>query len=765
METGLNPTKIVQRGPVLTVGGDPGQMQEMGRLDFGEARSSPLSVIEVNLVPVGTRLSLRNWTGSQGVHLITYGPEKFHARQANKTPRARNNDLLHTSVLRSARLTLILPDAQIYWAAIWPSHTRRMLIGLCELASPQNLLFWQERGHHRRRYTRRIRITGCPYPGSAQFMLRKLYAVLPIRARRQAFRLLGAFILVAIIEVTGIAAILPFMALAADPEGVNTHHTLHRIYVTLGFSSPRAFVTCAGLAVLLTLAAGNAFSAYTTWRSLNYASGTQHELSQLLLRRYVSRRYLWFVHQNTAVLSKNVLGEVNLVVWGVLLPLLRLLSRSIVCILIIVGLVCLNPLIAVTTAVILGGAYSLVFSYCRARMNEIGMERPHVEGLKFRSAREALSGIKTAIMLGRESFFVERYSKYSKRSSELLASQNVIVELPRYFLETLAFGGVICMVLFLLTQQRDLRNVMPILSVFTLAAYRLMPSLQQAFSCLSQIRMNTAVLDKIYSEFFEDQEGVRSLDGALTRPLNIRESFSLEGITFSYPESSEPVIRDLSLTVEKNTTIAFVGSTGAGKTTLVDIILGLLEPDAGSLLVDGVAVNSQTRAAWQRNIGYVSQDIYLVDDTIRANIGFGLPDEQIDTEALEQAARIANLDEFINTELPNGYDTVVGERGVRLSGGQRQRIGIARALYHDPEVLILDEATSSLDGITESSVMEAVQRLSRQKTIVIIAHRLTTVQSCNIIYVLSDGRISSQGTFAELMDSSASFRAMAKIAS
>jgi ABC-type multidrug transport system fused ATPase/permease subunit len=338
----------------------------------------------------------------------------------------------------------------------------------------------------------------------------------------------------------------------------------------------------------------------------------------------------------------------------------------------------------------------------------------------------------------------------------------IISLVPRYTLEILAFGGILIIVLHVLGEERGAGQMVPLLALYSFAGYRLMPAMQNVFVNLAMVRFSLASLDILHADLTEGLNGADP-ERLLVKPANIQplpftKEFELRDVNFCYFGAQEPVLTGLNLTIPVNSTIGFVGATGSGKTTAVDIILGLLTPLSGKLLADGIEINEHNLARWQRNLGYVPQNIYLCDDTLTRNIAFGVPESEIDMEAVVRAARIANLDDFVKNELPEGYETVIGERGVRLSGGQRQRIGIARALYHDPAVLILDEATSALDGITEEAVMDAIRNLSRKKTIVMIAHRLTTVKDSDLIYILEHGKIVEYGSYNDLQISSEWFR-------
>ena len=367
--------------------------------------------------------------------------------------------------------------------------------------------------------------------------------------------------------------------------------------------------------------------------------------------------------------------------------------------------------------------------------------------------------------MNREPYFLDLYSKESFKQARLRSWNAVIGQVPRFALEAVAFGGIIVFVLVLLLTREDARQVIPLASLFAFAGYRMMPALQEIFTSLTKMQFNRAVLDRIHKDFVtKDKDTLLDTfkKQKIPEALPFTSEIRLENVSYNYPGAEHAVIKDINLVIKRHTSVAFVGPTGAGKTTLVDIILGLLPPQKGRLLIDDVRLDKSNTIKWQRNIGYVPQHIYLSDDTIARNIAFGVADQEIDMKALEQSASIANIQDFILQELPQGYDTLVGERGIRLSGGQRQRIGIARALYHDPEVLVFDEATSALDGTTEEKVLEAMENAAKLKTLIIIAHRLTTVKKCDVVYLLDRGEIVAEGTYDQLIVDNDQFKKMAK---
>jgi len=517
-------------------------------------------------------------------------------------------------------------------------------------------------------------------------------------------------------------------------------------------------VVAAGIAVLVVLALCSSWSALTTWVRLKFVAQLQEELSCDLLRAYLSREYVWFLNRNISRLAQTVLVEVSVVVISCLFCVMRLLSRMVVIVCILAGLVYMNPWVALLTACLLASAYGLIFLNLRARLTEIGGQRIRAEEMRHKLTWEALASVKTNIVLQRDEFFLRRFEHHCRQAFRLTSVQSGLGELPRFLLEFVAFGSVIGMILVIFYQNGDIRSAIPVVSVFTFAAYRLLPALQQSFAYATSIRSNQVSLRHLHAELRGEQASLRCIQPA-PQPMAFEQHVVLQSLKFTYPGSDKGVLNGIQLTIKKNTTVAFVGSTGAGKTTLIDLLLGLLQPVSGEIRVDGRVLTPSNIREWQKNLGYVPQDIYLMDDSIRCNIAYGIAPESIDDAAVRRASQVANLHDFVET-LPQGYSTEVGDRGVRLSGGQRQRIGIARALYHDPNVLILDEATSSLDGLTEAAVMEAVGKLSNKKTIVLIAHRLATVKGADHIFYLENGIVSGQGTFEELLSENANFRAM-----
>ncbi|WYD80623.1 MAG: ABC transporter ATP-binding protein [Candidatus Electrothrix gigas] len=611
-------------------------------------------------------------------------------------------------------------------------------------------------------------------------IIRKLRDLLTPREKRNAILLFCLILATGIMESVGVVSIMPFLSVLSNPEVIQKNVYLSSVYNAVGFSSSQSFLLFTGALVFVVVVSGLTLKALTQYALARFTQMRNYTISTRLLQDYLGRPYSWFLNRHSADLGRVVLGEVQQVLSGVLIPLAQFVANVVIATCLIITLLLVNPLVAVCAAVLLGGSYALVYTVLRKHLSRIGAERVQSNKERFQIAQEALGGIKEVKAAGLEAGYMNSFGKPARRFAECQAANIIVGQIPRFVLEALAFGGLLAIVLVMLaTRGGDLGQVLPILGVFAFAGQRLLPALQSIYQNATNMRFGKPALDALHADLSEEKnEPLKSANDVV--PLSLQQNIAFTNIGFTYPGASQPAIHDLTLKIPANTTVGFVGSTGAGKTTLVDIIMALLPPDHGQLLVDGQPIFEEqknpastldkvqrntynTLKQWQRALGYVPQQIFLADDSVSANIAFGVPAKEVDQTAVERAAKIAELHEFVTQELPQSYETTVGERGVRLSGGQRQRIGIARAMYHDPDVLILDEATSALDNITERAIMDAVHNLSQKKTIILIAHRLSTVKKCDQIYLLEHGRLLAQGKYSELLAESQEFKNMAAV--
>jgi|TARA_B100001057_G_scaffold501258_1_gene622752 ATP-binding cassette, subfamily B, bacterial PglK len=594
--------------------------------------------------------------------------------------------------------------------------------------------------------------------------IKKIFRFLSIKERKQAFFLIVLLFIMAIFDMIGVASILPFMAVLTNPDVVETNEILNYLFnfsKVLGVNNKEDFLFALGISVFILLVTSLTFKAFTMYIQLRFTQLRQFSIGKRLVENYLDQSYSWFLNRHSAELEKKVLSEVTLVVNNAIKPIIELIAKSFLTLGILLLLILIDPKLAFIVFIVLSFSYGVIYKLTRGFLNNIGEESMEANRLRFKSINEAFNAIKEIKIGGLEDSYVDRFKKSAKVFALHQASSAVLVQLPRFALEALAFGGILLVTIYLLDQSGEIVNVIPIISLYAFSGYRLMPAIQQIYSSVSQLRFVGPVLDSLSNDL-RSLKKINSTQQEKISKMPLNNSINLQNINFNYPKSSKKSLRDINLKIDALTTLGIVGSTGCGKTTLVDIILALLEAQEGSLEVDGKTINNSNRKSWQRSIGYVPQQIYLSDDSIESNIAFGIDHSKINLDFVKEAAKIANLHNFVMNELPHKYQTIIGERGIRLSGGQRQRIGIARAIYHKPSVLILDEATSALDNLTEHAVMEAINSLNKKITIIVIAHRLSTIKNCNSIVFLDKGEIKAKGTYEELLNTNDYFRKSVK---
>jgi ABC-type multidrug transport system fused ATPase/permease subunit len=588
--------------------------------------------------------------------------------------------------------------------------------------------------------------------------LKKLLFLLTPQQRNRAVLLLVVILISALLDVIGVASILPFIAVLTNPSLVETNiilNTMFQASIKFGIQNITHFLFCLGIGVFILLIISLSFKAYATYIQIRYGQMCEYIFSKRLVEGYLHQPYSWFLNRNSADLGKTILSEAGTVAGGALMPLIDIIAKSMLTIGMLILLIIADPKLALIVGFSIGGVYALIFYFIRKYLNRIGKIRLKNNELRFVSLNESFGAIKEIKVGGLEQNYIELFSNSAQTFAKTQASSSVISQLPRYFLEAIAFGGILLIILYVMTKTGNFNNALPIISLYVFAGYRLMPALQQIYISITQITFVGPSVDKLYEDIYYLKPLTQNQDQGV---LSFEKEITLKNINYNYPNTSRKALKNISLNIPRKSTVGFVGPTGSGKTTAVDIILGLLEIENGTFEVDGKIISKQNVRSWQRSIGYVPQYIYLADKSISANIAFGVDLKDVDQSAIEKASKIANLHKFVIEELPDGYQTVVGERGVRLSGGQRQRIGIARALYHNPKLLILDEATSALDNLTEKAVMDSLNNLSKNITIILIAHRLSSVKKCDKIFLLDKGEIKNEGTFEELVKLNDSFR-------
>jgi len=575
--------------------------------------------------------------------------------------------------------------------------------------------------------------------------IQKIWKVLSLSQRKNVFFL---FILMFIgmgLELLGIGLIVPIVMLISQADLLDKYPMLLPFIELLGNPNQKELVIISMLALVSIYIIKNIFLGFTAWYKIRFTHTVGAMLSTKLFNVYLQQPYTFHLQQNSSNLIRNVLFEIG-VFMGALAALMQLFSELLIVIGLSTALILIEPFSAFVVILVVGSAGYLFHRVTRLQVAKWGKSRYEHEGFKMLHLQQGLGGIKDVKLLGREKNFMNQYDTHNIKSAHVRLLMETLKQFPRLWLEILTIGGLAGIVISLLEQGKNLNIILPVLALFAAAAFRLMPSANNIIGAIQILRHDLVVINTIYAELLlgNFNNNKKSLKNII-----FENTIELRNVSFQYEASNTPSLKNLSIIIHNGELIGFIGKSGAGKSTLVDVILGLIPPDSGVVCVDGHDVQENMRS-WQNHIGYVPQTIYLTDDSLRRNIAFGLPDEEIDTAAVHRALEYAQMTKFVNT-LPDGLETKVGERGVRLSGGQRQRIGIARALYHDPEVLVLDEATSSLDVKTEAGVMEAVQALHGSKTIIIVAHRLSTIKNCDRLYTLDKGQIKDEGAPEKLV--------------
>ena len=568
-------------------------------------------------------------------------------------------------------------------------------------------------------------------------IIKKIIKLLSHREQKIGFMLLLMTLVMAFLDMIGVASIMPFIAVLANPQIIETNLILSKLFIFFEFEKKDDFILFLGLAAFALLVFSLAFKSLTTYMQLRFALMHEYKLGKRLVEGYLYQPYKWFLNRNSAEISKSILSEVSAIVNGCLMPMMSLVSQGAVAIAIMGMILFVNPMASLIVCLVLGLAYGLIYKAVSNFLNKLGVKRAQANELRFKVISEAFGAFKEVKVGGLERFFIDHFSTPAKNYAEKEATASIVRQLPKYALEMVAFGGMLLALLYIIAQ-KGFTDAIPIIALYAFAGYRFMPALQQIYSSLTQLKFVGPVLDSIYEDLISLE---KETENNKKEKIDFKDSIELKKVFFTYPNESQPVLKNINLSIKCKQKIGIVGGTGSGKTTTVDLILGLLKPERGSLTVDELEINSQNYRRWQSMIGYVPQQIYLSDESIAENIAFGVDKEDIDYKAVERVAKIANLHDLVNNELKNGYQSVVGERGIRLSGGQRQRIGIARALYYEPDIMVFDESTSSLDLINEEKILKLIQEIGVDKTLIFVSHRKEVLNFCDIIYRMENKKI------------------------
>jgi ABC-type bacteriocin/lantibiotic exporter with double-glycine peptidase domain len=561
---------------------------------------------------------------------------------------------------------------------------------------------------------------------------------------------------------------MPFLTVLAEPYRIETTPALSWAYDAFGFTSTYMFLVGLGLASFAVIVLSSAIQVLRTWAVARFAMMRMHSISYRLLAKYLEQPYAFFLNRHSGEMGPLVLNESAQVVQLFLRPAAEFLASCMTTIAILGLLLWVEPSVAAISFAFLGGVYCAIYFGMRQALRRLGTVQIEANRARFRLVNESLTGVKDIKLLAREEAYLDRFEIPSILMARTLVKIAVISQVPQLALQAVALGGIILLCIVFIdpagvASRSNLGGVLPIIGVFAFAGQRLMPELSKLYQSLAQIQTGAAAVEAVHQDLILNKSSAR-LTQAPIEGVGLKHLLRLEGVSYSYPNSDQAGVHDVSLTIRAGEKIGIVGTTGAGKTTLADIILGLLLPDQGRLVADDTPITEESLRGWMKSVGYVPQDIFLTDASVAENIALGVPLHEIDQARILQAAKIAQIDRFVEEELPEGYQTHVGERGVRLSGGQRQRIGIARAMYQDADLIVFDEATSALDNLTEAEVMDAISTLPGDKTVIMIAHRLSTVKRCDRIVVLDKGRLVGCDSWVSLMEWNEVFQRIAKFA-
>jgi len=577
------------------------------------------------------------------------------------------------------------------------------------------------------------------------------------RKRFLAFQIL--IIIMSFAEIVGIISVAPFMAIVGDVSILERDNLLATLYLKSNLD-PYEFIFYLGLIVLVTLTISTLVSMFITWRLSMFAAKIGTEITDRLYSYYLDQDWLFHAMESSSQLTKKIATEAVIVGDEIVSPLMQMNARIVLVFFIIFGLFLYDPIVITIGLIVFITAYVILFKSVRTRLEKNSKVISNIFTERFKLLNDGFGGIKDILLIGRTSNFKKNFHTTSNKLAYNQGSIEGVARVPRYLMELLSFGAIIALVLYLIkTTQGDLSLILPILSVYALAGMKLLPSLQIIYAYTVKIKGHLSSYETIREDLRKINAYKTPKDDNNHQVWSKHNVIILKEVTFVYPGKTHPALDNVSLTIKPNTLVGFVGTSGSGKSTLADVIIGLIKPQQGEVTIDGTPLIKQNLRVWQNKIGFVPQAIFLTEGTIAENVAFGISQELINYRQVEKALKLAHLEEFVS-KLENGIYSKVGERGVQLSGGERQRVGIARTLYYEAEVLVFDEATSALDGITEKTIMDAIHDFTGKKTLIMIAHRLKTIQKCDEIFMMEKGQIIDSGTYQHLLENNEHFKKM-----
>lgn len=572
-------------------------------------------------------------------------------------------------------------------------------------------------------------------------ILRKINLLLDVKQKRNMVLLLFGMLIGAVLETASISLIIPVVSLVISPDAIETNAYMGWIYDSLNLTSKDQLTILVMMSLIVAFVLKNSFLFFQQKMMYSFIYGNQFSTSERMMRNYLRRGYEFYLNSDTAVIQRSITSDVNNM-YALILAILQLVSEVIIFISLSAILLVVDAMMTIVIALLLMITLLMIKAVIKPIMQKAGADNQDYYSGLFKWISQTVSGIKEVKIAGKEQYFVDEYVKCGKGYVEAVQKYSLYNNTPRLLIETVCIIGMVGYMLFMILSGRAMTDMIPVISAFAMAAMRLMPCANRINNQMTSIAYFEPFFMGVSDHLQEEISG-RNIDMSFAKDsdakLPVKKQIMLKDITYAYPNTETLIFDHAEMEIPVGAAVGVVGSSGSGKTTIVDVLLGLLEVRTGTIYADGVDVKTQYRS-WLKNIGYIPQMIFMLDDTIRKNVAFGIPEEKIDEKRLWEVLKEAQLDEFVRG-LPAGMETGIGERGIRLSGGQRQRIGIARALYHDPEVLILDEATSALDNDTEAAIMDSINRFHGKKTLIIIAHRLQTIEKCDIVYRVEGGSI------------------------
>lgn len=571
-------------------------------------------------------------------------------------------------------------------------------------------------------------------------MLQKIAYIFDKHQKRNLAILFVIMFVGGFMELLGVSLIMPIVTIIIEPDIMNTNKWMIKICSFLNVTSHTTFILLLLIAMIIIYIIKNLYLTMMYHFQFKFTYNNQRRLALRLMTCYMNQDYLFHLSRNTSELQRNVMTDVNQF-FSTILNFIQLFAELITCLFLVLGLMSVDFWTTFGVVLVIGLFVLMFYVWFRKSLGRLGRKFRQEQGQLIKWIQQSFGGIKEVKVMSREAFFLRNYDESYRKVSIVQRKQSIMQLLPKPVLETISICGILSVLAVRTAMGADLSQFIPTLSLFAIAAFRLLPAFNRITAELGSIMFTKASVNAVYEDLKEVEQLLKEkeIENKDSLELQIQEKISIQDVSFKYPNTEQFVLDHIVFEIPARKSVALIGPSGAGKTTLADVILGVLKPETGTITVDGVDVFEHMHS-WHKLLGYIPQTIYLMDDTIRNNVTFGIPESEVDEEQVWTALREAQLETFVQG-LEKGLDTVVGERGVRLSGGQRQRIGIARALYSNPQILVLDEATSALDNETETAVMEAIDSLQGNKTMIIIAHRLTTIRNCDFIYEVSNGKI------------------------